>query len=57
MGEERCPPQGTVRTDANGTAVFTNNIGAATVGHEVQVTAHARVEDQELTFTASFTPQ
>lgn len=55
--EERWPPQGTVRTDANGTAVFTNNIGAATVGHEVPVTAHARVEDQELTFTASFTPQ
>lgn len=53
---ERWPPSGTVRTDATGTATITFNIGDATLNYPVQVQVFAQVEDQQLTWTTSFTP-
>ena len=56
--EERQPPgNGTVRTDASGTATITFNIGDATPGHQVNVEIIALVEGQQVVLQTSFTPQ
>jgi hypothetical protein len=54
--EERWPPTGAVKTDASGAATITFNIGAATLNYPVTVNAFTRVEDQELTWSTTFTP-
>ena len=55
--EERWPATGSVRTDAAGTASITFNVGAATPGFPVEVHVFAQVDDQQLSWTTSFTPR
>jgi hypothetical protein len=55
--EERWPTTGTVTTDHNGAATITFNIGAATPNYPVNVHVFARVDDQQLAWTTSFTPR
>jgi hypothetical protein len=54
--DERWPPSGTARTDQSGTATITFNIGDATPNYPVQVQVFAQVEDQQLSWSTSFTP-
>lgn len=54
---ERFPNSGTLRTDLNGLATFTFNIGDATPGFEVRVDGFALVDGQEVSWGSSFTPQ
>jgi hypothetical protein len=54
--DERWPPSGTVRTDQTGTATITFNVGDATPNYPVQVQVFAQVEDQQLSWSTSFTP-
>ncbi|MDQ3811087.1 MAG: DnaJ domain-containing protein [Chloroflexota bacterium] len=54
---ERWPPSGAVKTDANGAATISFNVGQATPGFPVQVHVFAQVEDQQLSWTSSFTPR
>jgi hypothetical protein len=54
--EERWPATGTVTTDANGMATITFNIGAATPNYPVTVHVFTRAEDQQLSWTTTFTP-
>lgn len=56
--EERWPPgTGTVRTSDVGMVRIPFNIGPATRGHTVRVDVVATVEDQQLTWSGSFTPR
>jgi len=54
--DERWPPSGTTRTDQTGTATITFNVGDATPNYPVQVQVFAQVEDQQLSWSTSFTP-
>jgi hypothetical protein len=54
---ERWPPTGSVKTDANGAAAITFNVGRATPGYPVQVHVFAQVDDQQLSWSTSFTPR
>ena len=54
--EERWPQTGSVKTDASGVATITFNIGAATPNYPVTVHAFAQVDDQQLTWSTTFTP-
>jgi hypothetical protein len=54
--EERWPTTGTVKTDANGLATITFNIGAATPNYPVTVHVFTRADDQQLSWTTTFTP-
>ena len=54
--EERWPSTGSVKTDASGVATITFDIGAATPNYPVTVHAFAQVEDQQLTWSTTFTP-
>lgn len=55
--QERWPGSGAVRTGPDGSATISFNVGDATPGYEVKLEATARIEAQELTFPASFTPR
>jgi hypothetical protein len=55
--QERWPATGTLRTDANGAATITFNVGSATPGYEVQVHVFAQVDDQQLSWATAFTPR
>jgi hypothetical protein len=56
--DERQPPgTSTVRTDNDGLASVTFNIGDATGGYPVKIDAIALVEGQQVVFPASFTPR
>jgi len=54
--QERWPPTGTVKTDANGAASITFNIGAATPNYPVTVHVFTQADDQELSWSTTFTP-
>jgi DnaJ-like protein len=54
--QERWPATGTVKTDPSGTATITFNIGATTPNYPVQVRVFAQVDDQQLSWSTSFTP-
>jgi hypothetical protein len=54
--EERWPQTGTVKTDASGAATITFNIGAATPNYPVTVHVFTRADDQQLSWTTTFTP-
>jgi hypothetical protein len=54
--QERWPATGTVKTDATGAATITFNIGAATPNYEVTVHAFTQTDDQQLTWSTTFTP-
>jgi DnaJ domain len=55
--QERWPPAGTLRTDASGNASITFNVGPATPGYPVEVQVFAQVDDQQLSWTTTFTPR
>jgi hypothetical protein len=55
--EERWPPAGGVKTDAAGTATITFNVGGATPNYPVQVRVFVQADDQQLTWSTSFTPR
>jgi hypothetical protein len=54
--EERWPPTGTTKTDAAGAATITFNIGSATPNYDVQVHVFAQVDEQQLSWSTTFTP-
>ena len=54
--EERWPAAGAVKTDANGTATISFNVGAATPNYPVNVNVFVQADDQQLTWASSFTP-
>ena len=54
--EERWPASGSVKTDASGAATISFNIGAATPNYPVQVQVFAQVDDQQLSWSTTFTP-
>lgn len=54
--EERWPPTGSVKTDANGAANISFNIGAATRDYPVTVHVYTQVEEQQLSWSTTFTP-
>lgn len=54
--EERWPATGTVKTDSSGTATITFNIGGARRNYPVSVHVYAQVDDQQLSWSTSFTP-
>lgn len=54
---ERWPATGSVKTDATGAATITFNVGQATPGYAVQVHVFAQVDDQQLSWSTSFTPR
>jgi hypothetical protein len=55
--EERWPPTGSVKTDASGAATITFNIGDAFRDREVTVRVFVQADDQQLTWSTSFTPR
>jgi hypothetical protein len=55
--QERWPATGAVQTDANGAATITFNIGGATPNYPVTVQVFAQVDDQQLSWSTSFTPR
>jgi DnaJ-like protein len=55
--QERWPASGSVKTDANGSATISFNIGGATPNYAVQVHVFAQADDQQLTWSTSFTPR
>jgi hypothetical protein len=55
--EERWPPSGAQKTDASGLATITFNIGPATLNYPVTVRVFAQVDDQQLSWSTSFTPR
>jgi hypothetical protein len=55
--EERWPASGAQKTDASGLATINFNIGPATIGYSVTVRVFAQVEDQQLSWSTSFTPR
>jgi molecular chaperone DnaJ len=54
---ERWPATGSVKTDSNGATTITFNVGQATPGYPVQVHVFAQVDDQQLSWSTSFTPR
>jgi hypothetical protein len=54
--QERWPATGTLKTDSDGAATITFNIGGATPNFPVTVHVFAQVDDQQLSWTTSFTP-
>jgi DnaJ domain len=54
--EERWPPTGSVKTDASGAASITFNIGAATPNYPVVVHVFTQADDQQLSWSTTFTP-
>lgn len=54
--EERWPPTGSVQTDPNGSATINFNIGGATPNYPVNVHVFAQVEEQQLSWSTTFTP-
>jgi hypothetical protein len=54
--EERWPATGSLKTDANGSANITFNVGGATPNFPVTVHVFAQVDDQQLSWSTSFTP-
>jgi len=54
--EERWPPTGAVKTDSAGAANITFNIGAATPNYPVTVHVYTTVDEQQLSWTTTFTP-
>jgi hypothetical protein len=54
--EERWPATGSVKTDASGAATISFNVGAATPNYPVQVQVFAQVDDQQLSWSTTFTP-
>lgn len=54
---ERWPATGSVKTDGTGAATITFNVGQATPGYPVQVHVFAQVDDQQLSWSTSFTPR
>jgi hypothetical protein len=55
--EERWPASGGVKTDPTGAATITFNIGAATPNYPVQVRVFAQVDDQQVSWSTTFTPR
>jgi DnaJ-like protein len=55
--EERWPATGAVKTDANGAATITFNIGGATPNYPVNVHVFTQVDEQELSWSTTFTPR
>jgi hypothetical protein len=55
--QERWPATGTLRTDPTGAATISFNVGAATPGYPVKVTVFALVDDQQVSWSTSFTPR
>ncbi len=54
--EERWPATGSVKTDASGAATISFNLGAPTPDYPVQVQVFAQVDDQQLSWSTTFTP-
>ena len=54
--EERWPTSGGLKTDANGTATISFNVGGATPNYPVNVNVFVQADDQQLTWATSFTP-
>jgi hypothetical protein len=54
--QERWPPTGTVKTDASGAATITFNIGSATPNYPVTVHVFTQADDQQLSWSTTFTP-
>jgi hypothetical protein len=54
---ERWPATGSIKTDANGAATITFDVGQATPGYAVQVHVFAQVDDLQLSWATSFTPR
>jgi len=54
--EERWPATGSVKTDGSGAATISFNVGAATPNYPVQVQVFAQVDDQQLSWSTTFTP-
>jgi DnaJ domain len=55
--EERWPTTGTVKTDSAGAATLSSNIGNATAEHPVEVHVFALVDDQQTSWSTTFTPR
>ena len=53
---ERWPATGGVKTDNNGNASITFNVGDATPNYPVTVTVFTQAGDQQLSWTTTFTP-
>ena len=54
--EERWPAAGALKTDTNGAATISFNVGAATLNYPVNVNVFVQADDQQLTWSTSFTP-
>jgi hypothetical protein len=55
--EERWPATGSVKTDSSGAATIAFNIGAPTPDYPVTVRVFAQVNEQQLTWSTTFTPR
>ncbi|MBV9582724.1 MAG: DnaJ domain-containing protein [Chloroflexi bacterium] len=55
--QERWPATGTVKTDPSGAATITFNIGSATPDYPVTVHVYTQADDQQLSWSTTFTPQ
>jgi hypothetical protein len=55
--EERWPATGALKTDGSGTATISFNIGPATPNFPVTVRVFAQVDDQQLSWSTTFTPR
>jgi hypothetical protein len=55
--DERWPASGSVKTDANGRASITANIGRAIPDRPVVVDVFAQADNQQLSWSTSFTPR
>jgi hypothetical protein len=54
---ERWPASGAVKTDGSGAATITFNIGGATPNYPVTVHVFTQADDQQLSWSTSFTPR
>lgn len=54
--EERWPTTGTAKTDATGAATITFNVGGATPNYPVTVHVYVQADDQQLSWSTTFTP-
>jgi hypothetical protein len=54
--QERWPTTGTVTTDPSGSATITFNIGGATPNYPVTVHVYTQADDQQLSWSTTFTP-
>jgi hypothetical protein len=55
--QERWPTAGTVKTDPAGTASIAFNIGGATPNYPVTVHVYTQADDQQLSWSTTFTPK